>query len=399
MPYAFKKIKGQGHAIHMSHIIEVELGVSSDDPDLVYRVSTLLGAPTRSPQYMRDQYRRVFGRLVAKRCTEVEGGQVCIYAPQVGEAPRYYPVVLQANGTVIWYGGSPQLVAYPIHRAMDLGVHGVEMPGEWPDEVTARIDGWTINFYYDPILGRWIAATRYVLHNMRFVKGRLIAEEYGNVVNPYVETALAVAEATGVLEKLKGREGWTFSFVLHHREVPAALRPPEPSKWDWENYCLKLIAARAPDGRLLGARESGELLGLETVPILEPRRAEEIIREATVSDRHRSVFLRFGSGEMPIIIDVKSQYYEYWARYRHLKDGKAAAILAADGYETELTPCWSALVEAIGRLGTDVLDRYGVGELARRNPRKAAKRMLALMGEGRDVDTVREELRGLGLPC
>ena len=383
----------------MSYIIEVELGVSSDAHDVVYRVSTLLGAPTRNPQYMRDQYRRVFGRLIAKRCAEVEGGQVCIYAPQVGEAPRYYPVVLQANGTVVEHRGAPRILAYPIHRAMDLGVHGVEVPGERPDEVTARIDGWTINFYYDPILGRWIAATRYVLHNMRFVKGRLIVEEYGNVVNPYVETALAVAEATGVLEKLKGHEGWTFSFVLYHREIPAVLKPPEPSKWDWESYDLRLIAARAPDGRLLGTMESGELLGLETVPVLEPRRAEDIIREATTSDRYRSVFLRFGSGEMPTIIDVKSQYYEYWAKYRHFRDGKAAAILAADGYETELTPCWKALLDALERLGGEVLDRYGVGELARQNPRKAAKRMMALMGEGRDVDAVREELRGLGVPC
>ena len=77
------------------------------------------------------------------------------------------------------------------------------------------------------MIERWVFATRYVLHNMYYVKGRLVEEPLDVIANPYVELADAKAREMGLYEAVDRYRGWTFTFVLEGPE-PAITRPPYP---------------------------------------------------------------------------------------------------------------------------------------------------------------------------
>ena len=310
------------------------------NPDDVKRISELLGVSSKKSSYVLNRwFNEILGKYIDKKCVSISEDVVeCIYSPVLGTPPRYFPVVLHATGTVLLFEKDDiKTIAFPIHRARDLGIHGVSIPEDKePIEITERLDGWQITFYYDPILKKWIAATRYVLHNMRYEKGKLIIEEFGNIINPYVEVAMIIAEETGLLNKFKGFEGWTFTFTLVGPE-PAILKPGAPSKWNWDKYKLYLIAARKPDGTLLTTRESAELLKIEHVPTHETKSIQELVNEIQKSLTKMSYFLRYGDDNVtPTIIEIKSTMYPEAMNLKYYNDAKSFTILLTEGYGNKI---------------------------------------------------------------
>ncbi len=408
-------------------IIEKSLkiwSVKEPEPDEVKKVSELLGTPSKKVQYVLNRwYNEILGKYIDKRCVSIcEDVVECIYSPIVGAIPRYFPVILHATGTVLLFEKDYiKTIAFPIHRAMDYGIHGVSIPDETPIEVTERIDGWQITFYYDPILKKWIAATRYVLHNMKFEKGKLVVEDFGNIINPFVETAMVIAEASGLLDKFKGFEGWTFTFILAGPE-PAIIKPPHPSKWNWEKYRLYFICARRPDGTLLTVRESSDLLKVEHVPIIEPKSGKELLRIYEKSLNSMSIFLRYGNDKItPTIIEIKSALYPEAMNLKYYNDAKALTILITEGYRDEVLNLiqddyvknlakqflqtyedFIKLIETRGEVAEEFLEKvrpYGkdiVNEFIKRNWRRGLRKLLAsIASKEKDIQIVLEVFKDL----
>ena len=307
----------------------------------IWKVGEALGQPTRKRDAVIRRYNEVFNRLVQKSCVELGEERICIYSWNPRAYVRYFPVSLHATGTILRFKGKceVEVLAYPTHRTYDPEVRGVQLPlGEEPVEVTERVDGWQITAYYDPVLKRWMFATRYVLHNMYYERGRLVVREYGDIVNPYVEAADAIASELGLYNRLKGREGWTFTFILKGPE-PAVTRPPPPILvGDYlNNYRLLLVNARKPDGTLLTVSESGELLGCETVPLLEFKGTlRELLSKVERRINVRSVMARMGDdSEAPATYELKSKYYPEAMRLKHLYDAKSYSVLALNGLHQE----------------------------------------------------------------
>jgi len=310
--------------------------------DEIWKVGELLGQPTRKREVVIKRYSEIFNRLIVKNCVEIgENDKVCIYTWNPRAYIRYFPVTLHATGTILRFKGycDVDLLAYPIHRSFDPEVKGVTLPtSEVPVETTKRVDGWQVTAYYDPILKRWMFATKYVLHNMYYERGRLVVEEYGNIVNPYVEMADAIASSTGLYEKLKGHEGWTFTFTLVGPE-PAITKPPPPILMgDYlDKYKLLLVVARKPNGQLLSVRESGELLDWETVPIIDTKESiGDLAVKAERSLDTRSYMVRLGGDlETPPLYELKSKYYPEAMRFKFLYDAKSYTILATSNLSSE----------------------------------------------------------------
>ncbi|MCE4610978.1 MAG: hypothetical protein F7B17_03305 [Desulfurococcales archaeon] len=334
--------------------------------DEVYRLSSLLGSPTRKLDVALSRYRDVVGRLIEERCSSAPGGgEVCIYTWARWAFKRYFSAALDAGGTVLWKrgDGSVVLLAYPLHRAFDVGVRGVSLPGEPASLAAPRLDGWQVNAYWDPMLGRWEMATRFVLHNMRFTGRKLTVAVYGERINPVVEAAWAVAERLGLEGRLGGFKGWTLSFMLMHREPATALRRL-PSKGDVEDLRLVLLAARKPDGTLLDPLESVEVarsLGVESLGSMllkgleEPGKALEASRSLV---SHPAVFLWYRDDrEHPSIYEVKSQVYEDYVKATRAGDARSLLVLLTSGVgEVE-----ERLREALGGLVDEV--KSALGEL------------------------------------
>jgi len=339
---------------YISRVVSVyEAWVSGRDlsEGEVYEASSLLGSPTRKLEVFLSRFRDVFGRVIEERCCDVVGGRVCIYSWSRRAFKRYFPVALDAGGTIVYYeGGFAKLISYPLHRAFDLGVRGVELPGEKPSLVTPRIDGWQVNLYWDPILGKWMFSTRYVLHNMVFVRGDLRVEDYGLTINPIVSVAETLASRIGLYEKLEGYKGWTFTFMIEGSEPATWVKgPPELSRV--EEYRLILVAARRPNGELLNPIESlgiAEALGVEGIALrtLELRDLEEVTR----STDYPSVFLWYlhrGDPEHPEIYEVKSEVYEDYVNAVKGLNAKSYIILLTSGSEKVVEKLKEAIGESI----------------------------------------------------
>jgi hypothetical protein len=334
----------------------------------VLRLSGLLGSPTRKLDAALARYRDVVGRLIEERCSSAPGGgEVCIYTWARWAFKRYFPAALDAGGTVLWKrgDGSVELLSYPLHRARDLGVRGVSLPGSPAALASPRVDGWQVNLYWDPLLGRWEFTTRYVLHNMRFEGGRLTVAVYGERINPVVQAAWEVAESSGMASRLgEDLRGWTLTFMLEHRE-PATLLRRNPTPEDAGSLRLVLVAARETRGRLLDPLESrgvAERLGVDSLGdrvlrgLEDPGRAVEESRRMT---GHPSVFLWYpGDPEHPDIYEVKSQVYEDFLKAVRAGDARSLVVLLTSGDEEvreRLRERLGALVdrveEALGELG------------------------------------------------
>jgi hypothetical protein len=303
----------------------------------VYEASSLLGSPTRKLDVFLSRFRDVLGQVVEERCCSAGGGRVCIYSWSRRAFKRYFPVALDAGGTIIYYeGGEARLLSYPLHRAFDLGVRGVELPSIEPSLVTPRVDGWQVNLYWDPILGKWMFSTRYVLHNMVFVRGELKVEEYGITINPVVSVAEELASRVGLYGKLDEYKGWTFTFMIEGEEPATWVKgPPEVGRV--EEYKLILVAARKPGGELLdplGSLKLAESLGVEGIGAraLDVR----VVGEAREATDYPSVFLWYlsrGDVEHPEVYEVKSEVYEDYVSAVKGLNAKSYVMLLTSGSE------------------------------------------------------------------
>jgi hypothetical protein len=334
--------------------------------DEVYEASSLLGTPTRKVDAFVERYSAVMAKLIEERCAEAAGGRMCIYTWSRRAYKRYFPAALDAGGTVLFFRGAEEveLVSYPLHRALDLGVRGVELPSGDPVAVTPRLDGWQVNLYYDPILKRWTFSTRYVLHNMRFERGRLVVEDYGKVINPLVETAERLSQRLQLHTKLEELRNWTLTLMLVGPEPATAVRSlPDPDFY--EDYKLVLLAARRPDGRLVEpySEELGRMaaeLGLESIAssALRGLSKDSAAEMAERSLETPSAFLWYtGDPEHPPYYEVKSSFYAEYIEATRRMDGKALVVLLTSGdervvakLEEELGPIVGETREALREL-------------------------------------------------
>jgi hypothetical protein len=358
--------------------------------DEIYEASSLLGSPTRKLEVFLSRFRDVFGQVVEERCCDVGGGRVCIYSWSRRAFKRYFPVALDAGGTVVYYeGGVAKLVSYPLHRAFDLGVRGVELPSESPSIITPRVDGWQVNLYWDPVLDKWVFSTRYVLHNMVFVRGELKVEEYGLTINPIVSVAEALASKIGLYSRLNDFKGWTFTFMIEGSEPATWVKgPPEVSRVD--EYKLILVAARKPSGELLNPIDSlkvAEMLGVEGIAMraLELKALEEV-RESV---DHPSIFLWYlsrGDPEHPEVYEVRSEVYEDYVNAVRGSNAKSYVLLLTSGSSRVV----ERLREAIGdNIVSETLQKLGelgevLEEASRSNP-DDLRRLLRAKGLKQDA--------------
>ncbi|MET1160295.1 MAG: hypothetical protein ABWW65_04985 [Thermoprotei archaeon] len=312
--------------------------------DNMKKINALLGEPSRKIDVFNDKYVNVFLKYVQRNCVENDEGDLCIYSWKPGTYIRYFPVSLDATGTILMIkGNNVKVVAYPVHRSHDITGHRVEVPDPASEpivEVTKRIDGYHITFYYNPVLGKWVPATRYVLHNMMYVKRRLEIRDLGEVINPYASIAHTIAEEKGLYEKLKGFEGWTFTFILEPPE-PAILKP-NIELYEVSNFNLYLLVARKPDGELLTVTESCKLIEwpcipVESISINSKGELEKAIEKWRKDLYTRSRFVRFKRGDKyrPYVLEIPSQLYGEAVNVKYMSNPKSLIILASHGYAEE----------------------------------------------------------------
>lgn len=317
----------------------LDSGYSPSENEIKY-ISALMGEPTKRLNVMKSKYFDVFTRFLEKNCYLLGGRSVCIYSWNPRVPVRYFPVSLDATGTIIAIDGSEvSLIAYPAHRTHDVESRGVDIPDPGNmkiAEVTSRVDGYQITFYFNPLLNRWIPATRYALHNMRYVKGRVITEDFGSVINPFAAAADHIARSKGLYERIKDRKGWTFTFVLELTE-PAILKP-NIDLHDPESFKLYLVNARSPDGRILTTSESSRLVNWEPVPVEKVNidtmpELRKFIEFWSRDIQYRSRFIRYLSTDpvRPYVIEVKSKLYENAVLVKYTSDPKSIIVLASYG--------------------------------------------------------------------
>ncbi len=369
--------------------------LSSDE---VYEASSLLGSPTRKLEVFLSRFRDVFGQVIEERCCDAGGGRVCIYSWSRRAFKRYFPAALDAGGTIVYYeGGVVKLISYPLHRAFDVGVRGVEVPSGEPSLITPRIDGWQVNLYWDPVLGRWMFSTRYVLHNMVFVRGELKVEEYGLTINPIVSVAEALASRIGLYGRLDDYKGWTFTLMIEGGEPATWVKgPPEISRV--EEYKFILVAARKPDGQLLNPLDSlklAEALGVESIVVRAlDAKAVEGVKESV---EYPSVFLWYlsrGDPEHPEIYEVRSEVYDDYINAVRGLNAKSYVLLLTSGSKRVIEKLKEALGDNIVSETLQKLEELGevLREAFRSNPDDLRR---LLRSKGLKHDTVATALKAV----
>ncbi|MEB3779220.1 MAG: hypothetical protein GSR85_03205 [Desulfurococcales archaeon] len=329
----------------------------------VWEASKLLGTPTRKVDALLSRYTDVLGRVIEERCSGVSNVRVCIYTWSRWAFKRYFPAALDAGGTIIAFEDDRlSLVSYPLHRAFDTDVRGVSVP-EGDPIITPRIDGWQVNLYWDPILDRPLYSTRYVLHNMAYEGKTLKVQDYGVIINPIVKVADYLSEKSGLYDSITDLEGWTLTLMIKSEKPATALRRP-PRPWDDEAAKLILIAAREPNGILLGLDDLSRLaskLGIESLHQLSLK-GEDLEEWAEKQVDYPSVFLWFpdrGDREHPEIYEVKSLYYNDYIRVTHNTDAKSLVVILTSGVKDLMDRLRASLGESIINETTESL-----GELA-----------------------------------
>ncbi|MEM1881728.1 MAG: hypothetical protein QXV95_04280 [Sulfolobales archaeon] len=362
------------------------------EPEEVKYVSALMGEPTKKVDTFKSRYIDVFTRLLEKNCYYFDSKSLCIYSWNPRVPVRYFPVSLDATGTIVLLDESEvSLVAYPTHRTYDLEGRGVELPD--PErvgvaEVTSRVDGYQITFYFNPLLDRWIPATRYSLHNMRYVKNRVVVGDLSSVTNPYVAAADYIASSEGLYDKIRHLRGWTLTFVLEAPE-PAVVKP-NIELYSYESFRLYLVNARSPEGRLLTTRESSQVVSWNSVPIekVEINTASELkklIDTWTWDIYRRSRFIRFLSQDQvrPYTIEVRSKLYENAVLIKYSSDPKSLLVLASHGLDNEAV-----------ELLVDYRDMKSVG----REICELYKTLKKLVSETLILPVLEEAMRDAGVP-
>ncbi len=341
----FEKCMGNSICIVEEFINAVEKGYEPS-PDEVKYVGSLLGEPSKKISVVKGRYIDVFTRLIQKNCIEVSNGELCIYSWNPRMYIRYFPVSIDATGTILYIGrdGSVETIAYPIHRSHDIEGRRVKIldPKEYRvSEVTYRIDGYQITFYYNPFIKKWVPATKYLMHNMQYMGRQLIVEDINEVINPRAYIAYELAKQIGLYDKIvKFSPKWTLTFILEPPE-PAILKP-NVELYDISSFKLYLLTIRKPDGTLLTVSESKKILDLETVPIesIELKSYSELsefIEKSKKILHSRSVFIRYDSEDKhrPYTIEVKSKLYPEAMAVKYQSNPKSLLILASYGYGVE----------------------------------------------------------------
>lgn len=314
---------------------------SSDDIKLA---TELLGSTSKKIDVFRDKYIQVFLRNIDKFCYEEKSAELCVYSWRTNTPIRYFPVSLDSTGTILLFSGDRvEVLAYPTTRALDIGGHGVKIPDPSQNpvvEVSKRVDGYQITFYYNTLLKKWVPAAKHALHNMKLRKGRLYTANIEEFIDPYSSIAHEIALEVGLYDKFKGFEGWTFTAILE---------PPEPAiiksnveLFDKSSFKLYMLNARKHDGTLLTIRETYDMLKYRSVEvenlIIPDSAALNKLIEVWRNDLIiRSRFVRFKLGDLyrPYTLEVASKLYPEAVNIKFYSNPKSLIMIASSGHERE----------------------------------------------------------------
>ncbi|MEM4788505.1 MAG: hypothetical protein QXM55_03010 [Ignisphaera sp.] len=306
-------------------------------------IGEVLGQPTKKLSVVLDRYKHVFSRYVEKRCVNVDDNSVCLYVWSQKTPFKVFPLSMHLTGTIILFkeGEPKEVLAYPIPKALSYAKSS-DVPEDRygsivPREVTKKVDGWQVTAYYNPLLNRWIFATRYVLHNMYFEKGRLITEPFDVIANPFVYVADKIAEEENLYNLLDNFRGYTFTFVLEGPE-PSITKPPYPLGEDYHRYRLYLLMARDPSGKLYTWGETSKILSYRSPEALEPKPLSELYKEITrkLDIRSYLAYIDTGDAENPTIIELESDVYPEAMNVKYMYSAKSTALLVVEGFGEEL---------------------------------------------------------------
>lgn len=312
-------------------------GYSPSD-DEIRDIGYLLGQPTKKLNVILDRYKHVFGRYIEKKCSVVDDYKICIYSWNPRISFKLFPVVIHAFGTIIlFHNNEPkEILAYPMNKALSYAktpevsehIYGDKIPRE----TTQRIDGWQITGYFNPLSNRWMFATRYVLHNMYYDRGRLVVKDFENIANPYIYVVDRLAQEEELYRYIDRYRGYTFTFVLEGPE-PAIVKPPYPLGSDYKKYKLYLLMVRDTSGKLYTWRESLNFIEMDTPPQVELKKLKDLYKEIRYNLAIRSYFayLETEDYENPMIIELESEYYPLAMEVKHLYDAKSLALLLSEG--------------------------------------------------------------------
>ncbi|MEM0490097.1 MAG: hypothetical protein QXW05_01465 [Ignisphaera sp.] len=311
--------------------------------DEIRFIGWILGQPTKKLDVIFSRYEQLFNRYVEKRCTKVDGNSICIYSWNQKTPFKVFPLTLHLYGTVILFSDNEpkEVLAYPIPKALSYakspGVPQDEYCDRLPVEVTRRVDGWQVTAYFNPVMNRWIFATRYVLHNMYFERGRLVIESIDSIANPYVYVADRIAQEENVYKSLDRFRGWTFTFVLEGPE-PAITKPPYPLGEDYRRYKLYILMARDPNGRLYTWSETSRLIPYRSPEYIEPKPLNTLYEEVLKRVETRSYFAYIATEdpENPMVIELESEVYPEAMYVKYLYDAKSAALLITENITDKL---------------------------------------------------------------
>ncbi|MEM1611264.1 MAG: hypothetical protein QXQ57_06435, partial [Sulfolobales archaeon] len=369
----------------------------------IRRAGELMGMPTKRADVLRARYSEVFSRFVEKRCCNANPQYgVCIYSWNRRKAFKAFPVSIYATGTVILFRSDEpvKVMSNPMPKALDYS-EALEhvSPNTVPAYVSARVDGWQVNLYFDELLGRWVFSTRYVLHNMYFVRGSLNIDPYGEISNPIVSLADTIASKQGLYDMVRGYEGWTFIFSLLGPE-PAITSPPYPIAPDPSEYSLYLVAARKSDGKLINGAEASKEIGWDRYPEpIDAKSLEGLYNEIRASLNIRSLIAWIPSNiqsEDPMLIEIPSQYYYDAMMVKHLNDAKSALILCSEELCDHLKKIVGGdIAERIERIGKTYRRLYETLSQRAHDP-EVVKRILEIMrsirGSAIDEEEISNEL-------